>query len=387
VVVGLAALIALLPPLFLGDWAQWVNRSLIFLVISCPCALVISIPLGFFGGIGGASRRGVLVKGGNYLEVLAKLDTVVFDKTGTLTKGAFEVSQVSPAPGITSAALIEIAAHAEAASSHPIALSISRAYGGRVDLTRVAEACEVTGRGVKAIVDGKHVIAGSERFMSESGMTIDRVDTAGSRLYVAVDGAYAGAIIIADRLKSDSRDAIEALKKRGVRKTVMLTGDKVQTGEAVARELGLDEVHAGLLPDQKLHRLEQLMADKRPGERLAYVGDGINDAPSLARADVGVAMGALGSDAAIEAADVVLMTDEPMKLAQAMDIARFTRRIVYQNIALALSVKGAFLLMGALGYATMWEAVFADVGVALLAILNAMRALRGGKTEDVHGAA
>jgi Cd2+/Zn2+-exporting ATPase len=376
VVVALAAGLALIPPLFYGDWAGWANRGLIFLVISCPCALVISIPLSFFGGIGGASRKGILVKGGNYLEALGKLDIVVFDKTGTLTRGVFEVEKAHPGPGFTAPQLMELAAGAEAYSSHPIAASIRRAFGGEIDKSRISGYEEIPGRGVRALLDAKPVFAGSAELMRESGIEFDELQADGTKVYVSADGRYAGGIVICDEVKPDARKAIEALRQRGVRKTVMLTGDNEASAQAVSSFLGLDEAHAQLLPDQKVALVERLSAQTRAGGKLAFVGDGINDAPVLARADVGIAMGGLGSDAAIEAADVVLMTDEPSKLAEAIDIARNTKRIVWQNIAFALGVKGLFLLMGAFGVATMWEAVFADVGVALLAVLNAMRAAK-----------
>lgn len=377
VVVSLAALIAVIPPLFFsGHWADWVNRGLIFLVISCPCALVVSIPLGFFGGIGGASRKGILIKGSNYLEALNKLDIVVFDKTGTLTKGVFEVTEVEAAQGFTLGALLEIAAHAEAFSNHPIALSIQRAYGKTIDRDRLSAYQEIPGHGISARVGNQAVLAGNEKLMRENGIVIAESQGIGTKVHIAVDGRFAGCIVISDEIKPDSRGAVSELIAKGVRKTVMLTGDLPQIGEAVAEELGIGEVYAGLLPGEKIEKVEMLSVQKRRGGKLAFVGDGINDAPVLARADVGIAMGALGSDAAIEAADIVLMTDEPSKLAVAVDIARFTRKIVWQNIIFALGIKGVFLLLGAFGYATMWEAVFADVGVALLAVLNATRAMR-----------
>lgn len=377
VVVILATLLAIIPPLFLnGAWADWVNRGLIFLVISCPCALVISIPLGFFGGIGGASKKGVLVKGSNYLEALNNIDVVVFDKTGTLTKGIFEVTAVHPADGISNNDLLEYAANAEAFSNHPIALSILRAYDKPIDKEMLQDYSEVSGHGIQVNVSGKTVLAGNDKLMKMHG--IDFVESAdiGTKVYVAVDNQFAGCIVISDEIKEDSKAAIQGLKVRGVRKTVMLTGDNAQIGEAIANELGLDEVYAQLLPDQKVEKLEMLDGQKRAKGKLAFVGDGINDAPVLARADVGIAMGGLGSDAAIEAADVVLMTDEPSKLLDAIDIAKFTKRIVWQNIVFALGVKGIFLLLGAFGIATMWEAVFADVGVSVIAILNSMRVLK-----------
>lgn len=376
-VVGLAALLAVVPPLFFdGVWAEWVNRGLIFLVISCPCALVISIPLSFFGGIGGASKRGVLVKGGNFLEALNNLDIVVFDKTGTLTKGVFEVTGIHPAEGFTADGLLELAAQAETFSNHPIALSVMKAFGKELAQTQLSEYNELAGHGVSVKADDVAIIAGNSKLMEMNGVTFDEVNEIGTKLYVAADGVYAGAIVISDEIKHDSRAAISELKSKGVRKTVMLTGDNPQIAEAVAKELKLDEVYAGLLPAQKVGMLEKLEKGKRAKGTLAFVGDGVNDAPVLARADIGIAMGGLGSDAAIEAADIVLMTDEPSKLIEAIDVAKFTKRVVWQNIILALGIKGAILLLGAFGEATMWEAVFADVGVALLAVLNAARIIR-----------
>lgn len=377
VVVGLAALIALIPPLITGGgWVDWVNRGLIFLVISCPCALVISIPLSFFGGIGAASRKGILVKGGNYLEALNNLDIVVFDKTGTLTKGVFEVTGIRPAGGFTADELLESAAKAEAFSNHPIAMSIRRAYAGDVDQNGLSDYNEISGRGVGVQADGRAILAGSHKLMELMDIPFSESPESGTKVYVAVDGVFAGCIVISDEIKPDSPGAISALRARGVRKTVMLTGDNPRVAEEIAAELKLDEAYGGLLPGQKVEKVEQLDGQKRRRGKLVFVGDGINDAPVLARADIGVAMGGLGSDAAIEAADVVLMTDEPSKLAEAMDVAKATKRVVWQNIAFALGIKGIFLLLGALGAATMWEAVFADVGVALLAILNAARIMK-----------
>ncbi|WP_367567663.1 heavy metal translocating P-type ATPase [Lacrimispora sp.] len=377
VVVGLALLLAVVPPLFFGgNWSEWVNRGLIFLVISCPCALVISIPLGFFGGIGAASRRGILVKGSNYLEALDSLDTVVFDKTGTLTKGVFAVRSLHPAGKTTVAQLLEYAAKAESFSNHPIALSIMKAYGGKVARDTLRDYEEISGHGIRVTAEGAVILAGNDKLMKRENIEFKQNDEIGTKVYIAVNGTFAGTIVITDEIKADSHMAIARLKEAGVRRTVMLTGDNGQIAEAIAGELGLDEVHAQLLPDQKVERLEFLDKNKPTKGKLAFVGDGINDAPVLARADIGIAMGGLGSDAAIEAADVVLMTDEPSKLADAVTIARKTKRIVWQNIAFALGVKGIFLLLGAYGIATMWEAVFADVGVSLIAILNAMRVLR-----------
>jgi len=379
VVVALAVLIAVLPPLLgFGAWADWVHRALVFLVISCPCALVISIPLGFFGGIGGASRKGILVKGGNYLEALSKLDIVVFDKTGTLTRGVFKVTGMQSVNGFTNEQLLEYTAKAESLSNHPIALSIREAYGKDIVATDLTDFNEIAGCGISVNASDKAILAGNEKLMAANGISLAAVmqtaakeHTCGTKVYTAVDHVLAGCITISDEVKQDSKAAIAALGKYGIRKTVMLTGDNQQNAAAISAELNLDEYYAGLLPGEKAEKLESLLAQKRPKGKLAFVGDGINDAAALARADVGIAMGALGSDAAIEAADVVLMTDEPSKLAQAIDIARFTKRVVWQNIIAALGIKGVFLVLGALGLASIWEAVFADVGVALLATLNA----------------
>ena len=377
-VVVLAALIATLPPLLgFGAWDDWVHRGLVFLVISCPCALVISIPLGFFGGIGGASRKGILVKGGNYLEALSSLDIVVFDKTGTLTKGLFKVSGIKNANGFTGEQVLEYAAKAEAFSNHPIALSILEAYGKGIAKTGLSDYSEISGQGISVKADGKTILAGNGRLMAANGISFTAAqDSAGTKVYVAADSVFAGCIIISDEIKADSKAAIAALKAQGVRKTVMLTGDNPQIAAAIAAELELDEYYGELLPGEKVEKVELLSRQKRAKGKLAFVGDGINDAPVLARADVGIAMGGLGSDAAIEAADVVLMTDEPSKLLQAISVARFTKRIVWQNIIAALGIKAVFLVLGALGVASMWEAVFADVGVALLATLNAVRVMR-----------
>ena len=374
VVVGLAALITFIPPLlFAGVWSDWLNRGLIFLVISCPCALVLSIPLGFFGGIGCASGKGILIKGGNYLEALDNLDMVVFDKTGTLTKGVFKVTSILPAIGFSEKELLESAAKAEAFSNHPIALSILREYGKAVDKSALTKHIEIAGYGVSVNSGGKTILAGNTNMMVKMGVAFDETQIAGTKVYVAADGLFMGCVVISDEIKPDSRSAIAALKALGVGKIIMLTGDNPQIAETIANKLKLDEVYGGLLPQQKVEKLETLNRQKRPNGKLAFVGDGINDAPVLAMADVGVAMGGLGSDAAIEAADVVLMTDEPSKLSEAIEVARFTKRIVWQNIIFALGVKTFFLLSGAMGVASLWEAVFADVGVALLAILNTMR--------------
>lgn len=375
VVIG-AVLLAVLPPLlFGGDWSDWLQRALIFLVISCPCALVISVPLSFFGGIGGASKQGILVKGSNYLEALAKTETVVFDKTGTLTKGTFQVTAVHP-DRISKGELLELAAMAESYSEHPISRSLREAYQKPVDASRVTDVEEISGHGVRAKVDGHDVYAGNGKWMDRIGASWRNCHRTGTVVHVAVDGEYAGHIVISDAVKPDAAAAIEALKREGVKKTVMLTGDVKAAGEAVAREIGIDEVHAELLPGDKVDQVERLLKNTSGKGKLAFVGDGINDAPVLSRADIGIAMGGLGSDAAIEAADIVLMDDKPSKLAVAVRISRKTLRIVRQNIVFALGIKLLFLALGAFGMANMWEAVFADVGVSVLAILNASRALR-----------
>ncbi|WP_114571427.1 heavy metal translocating P-type ATPase [Exiguobacterium flavidum] len=374
-VVVIAALLAFVPPLILdgATFSDWIYRALVFLVISCPCALVISIPLGFFGGIGAASKRGVLVKGGNYLEALNDIDTVVFDKTGTLTHGVFEVTALHPR-GVTESELLEVAAQVEHASNHPIARSIMKEYGKDIDKTGTGYR-EVAGSGIEATFPDGVIRAGNGRWFRELGLSPLDIDGASTVVHVARDGAYLGAIEIADRLKDDVKETLLRLKDIGIRETIMLTGDRNETAQALAERIGIDRFYAELLPDQKVERLEEILA-RTNGKKVAFVGDGINDAPVLARADLGIAMGGLGSDAAIEAADIVLMTDEPKKLIDALDVARKTRRIVYQNIGFAFGVKLIFLALGAFGIATMWEAVFADVGVTLLAVLNAMRILR-----------
>ncbi|WP_195259847.1 heavy metal translocating P-type ATPase [Anaerotruncus colihominis] len=378
-VVIAAALLAVVPPLALGyAWNEWIHRALIFLVISCPCALVISVPLSFFGGIGGASKRGVLVKGSNYLEVLADAEIVVFDKTGTLTKGVFNVTAVHP-DRVSEARLLELAALAESYSDHPISRSLREAYGKELETARVSDVEELSGRGVRAKIDGHTVCAGNDKLMEEAGVPWHPCHRIGTTVHVSLDGEYVGHIVISDELKPDAAEAIAELKRRGVRKTVMLTGDAKAVGESVAKELGIDEVHAQLLPGDKVDRVEALLKEKSPRGKLAFVGDGINDAPVLSRADIGIAMGAFGSDAAIEAADIVLMDDKPSKIAVAMSIAKKTLRIVHQNIVFALGVKALVLLLGAAGMANMWEAVFADVGVSFIAILNASRALKTDK--------
>ena len=367
-----AIALAVIPPIFVGNWSMWIYRALTFLVISCPCALVISIPLSFFAGIGGASHEGVLVKGSNFLEMLSKTKTVVFDKTGTLTQGVFEVVAVHHA-AIDEHEIIELAAHVESYSSHPISKSLQKAYGMEIERSRVSDVEEISGHGVVGKVDGKTVAAGNLKLMKKLGIEAHDCHSVGTIIHVAVDGSYVGHIVISDVVKPESKAAISALKESGVQKTVMLTGDSESIATKVASELGIDEFHAGLLPEDKVRIVESLLDDK---EKLAFVGDGINDAPVLTRADLGIAMGAMGSDAAIEAADIVLMDDNPMKIAKAIKISRKCLRIVYQNIVFALAVKFACLILGALGITNMWAAIFADVGVMVIAVLNAIRALK-----------
>ena len=378
VTIGALAL-AVLPPLLLGQsWADWVERGLTFLVVSCPCALVISVPLSFFGGIGGASRLGILVKGGNYLEALAHTETVVFDKTGTLTNGSFNVVAVHPdaAAEVDPDLILSIAAHAEAYSDHPIAVSVKEAFTGEIDQKRIADVREEGGHGVRAVVDEHVVLVGNDKLMREEGVAYHDCELTGTILHVSIDGKYAGHIIIADVVKEDAAECIKRLHEAGVKKTVMLTGDRTEVAQAVAEKLGLGEYHGQLLPEDKVNQVERLLGSTSEKGKLAFVGDGINDAPVLTRADIGIAMGAMGSDAAIEAADVVLMDDKPSKISSAIAIARKTMRIVWQNIIFALGVKFVVLALAAVGIATMWLAVFADVGVAILAILNAMRCMR-----------
>lgn len=376
-VVIVAALLAIIPPLVVPGavFSDWLYRALVFLVISCPCALVISIPLSFFGGIGGASRSGILVKGSNYLEALAETEIVVFDKTGTLTKGVFKVQEIVPNE-IPKDELLEMTAYAESYSNHPISLSLKQAYGKEIDNARITNVDEISGHGVVANIDGKSVAAGNVKLMRKLNISFQEPnDIVGTVVHVAIDNIYKGYIVIADEVKEDSPEAIRDLKAAGIKQTVMLTGDAKRIGEKVAAQLGLDKVYTELLPADKVQKMEELFAGKSPKGKLAFVGDGINDAPVLARADIGIAMGGLGSDAAIEAADVVIMTDEPSRIATAMKVSRKTLRIVKQNIILALSVKAVVLVLGAIGIASMWAAVFADVGVAVLAILNAIRIL------------
>lgn len=382
-----ALALAVLPPvvrMLLGQPAQlgdWIYRALTFLVISCPCALVISVPLSFFGGIGGASARGILVKGSTYLEELSKAEIVVFDKTGTLTQGAFHVTEVCPAEGITREQLLESAALIESWSKHPIAQSIRESWAQPLDAARITDVEELGGHGIQAKLDGRPAAAGNARLMEKLGLTVPAVNQAGTVVHLALDGRYAGYLCIADTVKPTSQKTIAGLKKAGVRRTVMLTGDAEPVAAAVAQQLGLDEYHAGLLPGDKVDQVEKLLEERSPSGRLVFVGDGINDAPVLSRADIGIAMGALGSDAAIEAADVVLMDDDPAKITLAMRIARRTLNIVHQNIVFALGVKAVCLVLGAAGIGGMWIAIFADVGVTVLAVLNAVRALY---TKDLH---
>lgn len=376
-----ALALAVIPPvvsLIIGVdplWSQWIYRALTFLVISCPCALVISIPLTFFAGIGGASHAGVLVKGSNYLDLLSRARYVVMDKTGTLTEGVFQVTKIVPT-GISQDELLEKTAMAEVFSNHPISKSLKEAYGKPIDSSKITDVQEVAGSGIKALVDGVEVAAGNEKLMTSLGLSIDSVNEPGTVIHVAVAGQYKGYILISDKLKATSKEAIKALKKAGVRKTVMLTGDSKQVADIVAADLGLDEVYSQLLPADKVTKVEELLEFKQPKEQLIFVGDGINDAPVLSRADIGVAMGALGSDAAIEAADIVLMDDDPKKIAKAIGIAKKCMRIVYENIYFAIGIKVACLLLGAVGIANMWFAIFADVGVMVIAVINAIRALR-----------
>lgn len=377
VVVCCAAALALLPPLFLGNWSEWIYRGLTFLVVSCPCAVVISVPLSFFGGLGGASKAGILVKGSNYLEALAQTETVVMDKTGTMTKGTFAVQEIHPEAYKTESELLELAALAECYSGHPISVSIKKAYGKEPDITRVREVRELAGYGVSAEVDGRAILAGNDKLMQQNGIRTKKQDIQmiGTVVHLAEDGVYAGYLLVADEIKEDAVCAVRNLKKQGVKRIVMLTGDRKETAEYVAEKIGVTEVCANLLPEDKVNEVEKLIASVSGNGKLVFVGDGINDAPVLARADIGIAMGGMGSDAAIEAADVVIMTDEPSRIALAMQISRKTLAIVKQNIVFAIGIKVFVLILAAVGHANMWLAVFADVGVAVLAILNAMRAM------------
>ena len=377
IVVIIAVILAIVPPLVIpgAEFLDWIYRALSFLVVSCPCALVISIPLSFFGGIGGASKMGILIKGSNYLEALANTEIVVFDKTGTLTEGDAKVQKIE-AEGISKEELLEITALAENFSNHPIALSIKSEYNKPIDEKRIVKTQELTGRGIKATIDEKEVLVGNEKLMKEKKINYKECTDVGTALYVAIDKKYVGYILIADSIKKDSKKAIQNLKKNGIKQTVMLTGDRKQVGEAVAKELRIDKVYTELLPDGKVEKVEELLKEKSPKGKLAFVGDGINDAPVLAISDIGIAMGALGSDAAIEAADVVLMTDEPSKIVDAIHLSKKTMRIVKENIVFAILVKVIVLILSAFGLSTMWEAVFADVGVSIIAIINALRVLR-----------
>lgn len=376
IVVAAAVILAVVPPVFIGgSWSVWIERACTFLVVSCPCALVISVPMGFFGGIGAASRVGVLVKGSNYLEALSEMDTIVFDKTGTLTKGEFTVTSVYPEE-LTESELIEFAALAESYSEHPIALALKSSCKSKLSTDRVSHTEEIAGHGIRAVIDGKDVLAGNAKLMEKEHIDFKENHDIGTVIYVAVDNRYAGAIVISDKIKPQAKEALESLKDSGVKMTVMLTGDKEAVGKAVGEELGIDKVYADLLPADKVSRVEELLSGLNGREKLAFVGDGINDAPVLSRADIGIAMGSMGSDAAIEAADIVLMDDNPEKIASVIRIARKTLKIVKQNIIFALSVKIIILILGALGLANMWAAVFADVGVAVIAIINSMRALK-----------
>lgn len=377
-VVFSALALAVIPPLVIpgASFSDWIYRALVFLVVSCPCALVVSIPLSFFGGIGGASKNGILIKGSNYLEALNSVDTIVFDKTGTLTKGVFKVTKLIPENGVNKDELLKYAAYAESYSNHPIAASILNAYNNKIDKNEIKGCEEISGHGTRVEAFGKEILAGNVKLMKKEGIEYNNADEAGTIVHVALDKKYIGYILISDEVKEDSKEAIAELKKQGIKKTVMLTGDSRKVGEKVANELGLDEFHAELLPDQKVENIELLDKQKTSNRKLAFVGDGINDAPVLARADIGIAMGGLGSDAAIEAADIVLMDDKPSKIANAIKIARKTHKIVWQNIIFAIGVKIVVLILGAAGMATMWEAVFADVGVTLIAVLNSMRAMK-----------
>lgn len=372
----IAIFLAILPPILIpnANFTDWIYRALSFLVVSCPCALVISIPLGFFGGIGGASKCGILVKGSNYLEALAQAEIVVFDKTGTLTEGVFEVQKIE-AVDISKEELLKMATYAESFSNHPISLSLKKAYQKEIDSKLVSQAKEISGHGVEAVVENKQVLVGNDKLMKQYDVNYQESGDIGTILYVAIDGKFAGTIVIADKIKQDAKRAIEDLKKNHIQKTVMLTGDKKQVAEAVAKELKMDEVYAELLPDGKVEKVEELLKSKTENAKLVFAGDGINDAPVLALSDIGIAMGGVGSDAAIEAADVVIMTDEPSKISKAIQIAKKTMRIVKENIYFAIIVKILILILTAIGIVSMWWAVFADVGVSIIAILNALRML------------
>ena len=376
-VVIIAVFLAIIPTLVIkgAEFTDWLYRALTFLVVSCPCALVISIPLGFFGGIGGASKKGILVKGSNYLEALSNSEIVVFDKTGTLTKGVFEVQKIEPV-GILKEELIKYAAYAESYSNHPISVSIKKAYGEEIDTTLISKTEELSGRGVIATIEDKEVLAGNEKLLQEKNIKYTKCNEIGTIIYIAINNKFAGYIVISDEIKEDSKKAIDDLKKNNIKQTVMLTGDRKDVGESVAKEIGIDKVYTELLPDGKVEKVEQLLKEKTEKGKLVFVGDGINDAPVLALADIGVAMGGLGADSAIEAADIVIMTDEPSKINTAINISKKTMRIVKQNIVFAIGIKIAVLILSAFGLSTMWEAVFADVGVSVIAIINSLRALK-----------
>ena len=375
IVVIIAILLVLVPVIFFGgEFSDWIYRALSFLVVSCPCALVISIPLSFFGGIGGASKMGILIKGSNYLEAIASTEIIVFDKTGTLTEGIFEVQKINP-KDIDENDLIEIAAYAECYSNHPISLSIKRAYGKQIDKSKIKSTEELSGRGIVAIINGKNVLVGNEKLLNENNIEFEKNNDVGTILYVAIDNKYVGNIVIADKIKEDAKDSIMSLKKSNIKQAVMLTGDRKAVGENVAGILGIDKVYTELLPDGKVEKVEELLKEKSEKGKLAFVGDGINDAPVLALADIGIAMGGLGADSAIEAADIVLMTDEPSKIVDTIKLSKRTMKIVKENIIFAISIKVLVLILSAIGISTMWEAVFADVGVSIIAILNALRVL------------
>lgn len=381
IVVITAVILAFIPPFILkmGTFTDWLYRALTFLVVSCPCALVMSIPLGFFGGIGGASKIGVLIKGSNYLEALSKTEIVVFDKTGTLTQGVFEVQKIETIE-TSKEELIKLTAHAECYSNHPIAISVKKAYGKEINNNIIEKIEEISGMGITAKIDGKDILVGNDKLMKEKEINYTKCNEIGTILYVAIQNKYAGYIVIADKIKQDSKKTIKELKKNNIKKTIMLTGDKKEVGETVAKQLGIDEVYTELLPNEKVEKMEKLLQEKTTTGKLAFVGDGINDAPVLALSDIGIAMGGLGTDAAIEASDIVIMTDEPLKIVDAIKISKKTMRIVKQNIVFAISIKVAVLILSAFGLSTMWEAVFADVGVSVIAILNSLRALKTKKT-------
>ena len=379
IVVIIALILAIVPPLIIGgDFLSWIYRALSFLVVSCPCALVISIPLSFFGGIGGASKMGVLIKGSNYLEALSNVEIAVFDKTGTLTKGVFEVQEINP-KGVSKEELLKIAAYAENYSNHPISKSLKQAYNEKIDENKIKKFEEISGQGIKAQIDGKNVLVGNEKLMQERQIDYEKLSKIGTVCYIAIEGKYAGNIVISDKIKEDSKKTIDELKKNNIKQTVMLTGDKKSVGESVAKQIGIDKVYTELLPQDKVKKVEELLKTKSLKGKLAFVGDGINDAPVLAMSDIGIAMGGLGQDSAIEASDIVIMTDEPLKIVKTIKLSKKTMRIVKENIIFAISIKVLVLILTAFGLSTMWEAVFADVGVSILAIINALRALKKPK--------